>query len=96
MKLIFILLIIIFITSMYAIPACYVVSHKDHHCLDGNCETCLNLLAIIKIINKITRIIVVCSLIISISLLSVIFFKQNKISNYNNITPIKLKVKLIN
>ena len=96
MKLIFILLVIVFITSVYAIPAYYVISHSDHHCLDADCETCLNLSAIIKIINKISRIVVACSFIISFSIIPIIFIKYNIIFYNNNITPIKLKVKLIN
>lgn len=96
MKSMFILLVIVFTTSVYAIPAYYVISHSDHHCLDADCETCLNLYAIIKIINKISRIIIIFSFTVSFSVMPVIFIKHNIVFYNNNITPIKLKVKLIN
>lgn len=97
MKLLLVTLAIIFALSMYVIPSYYIISQCDHHCLNENCGTCLKLMFIVKIINKISKILgIFFFIIIYLSLTQIVFIKQSNILYKTCITPIRLKVKLSN
>lgn len=94
-----VLILLVFILSIYVFPAFYIIHHSNHHMhfLNEDCETCMEVFSIVKAVSKIIRFHnIYNSVIIYLSISCIFFVKIRKhIFNLNN-NPTSLKVKLIN
>ena len=94
-----IIILTIFISSIYIFPVCYVFYHSHHHAhhADEKCKTCMEIFSIVKSVSKLLKFFNIYNLVVIYLGISCIFFVKiiKKIFYFNN-TPTSLKVKLIN
>ena len=94
-----VLILLIFILSVYVFPAFYVIHHSHNyvHNLSEHCETCMEIFSIVKAISKVIKFHnIYNSVIIYLSISCIFFVKIRKYIFSLNNNPTRLKVKLIN
>ncbi|ASJ22337.1 hypothetical protein BHAMNSH16_12080 [Brachyspira hampsonii] len=94
-----VLILFVFIISIYVFPAFYIIHHSYHHNhhLNADCETCMEIFSIVKTVSKIVKFHnIYNSVIIYLSVSCIFFLGTRKKIFYLNNSPIKLKVKLTN
>lgn len=93
-----IIILTIFISSIYIFPVFYIFYHSYHHVhyIDENCETCIEIFSIVKALSKILKFFNTYNVVLYIGISYIFMAKIRKIIFNFNDNPTILKVKLIN